>query len=150
MSYKGIKNKVNDKEQGRGGGMKYAPQALPRRRLLLPALALGGIIFLVGCSKVTYEEHILRGNDFIEKRQFHSAEKEFRKAIRMAPNDAEGHLLLGDALWEQEKKGEAEKEYLEVNRLNPDEAEAHFNGGFEHLGQGRYLQRQQSFEGQYD
>ncbi len=31
----------------RGGGMKYAPLALPRRRLLFPALALGGFLFLL-------------------------------------------------------------------------------------------------------
>ena len=35
-------------QRRRGGGMKYAPLALPRRRLLLLALALGGLLLLSG------------------------------------------------------------------------------------------------------
>ncbi len=38
----------------RGGGMKYAPQALLRRRLLYPTLALG-CLFLAGCATAPLE-----------------------------------------------------------------------------------------------
>ena len=37
----------------RGGGMRYALQALPRRRLLLPVLALGGMLLLSGLAQDT-------------------------------------------------------------------------------------------------
>ena len=35
----------------RGGGMKYAPLALPRRRLLLSVLALGGLLLITACQQ---------------------------------------------------------------------------------------------------
>jgi len=110
----------------RGGGMKYASQALPRRRLLWPALALG-VLLLAGCARDGAQEHYERGKALYNQGKFAEAEKEYREAIRLKPNFVVAHYNLGLALkWSGGGPYEAIKEYREAIRLKPDYAEAHY------------------------
>jgi len=93
-----------------GGGMQYAPLALPRRRLLLPALALGGLL-LAGCATTKNTSNIIKDIDYP------AMERKSRAAVGEQPDDGFNHESLGYALWKQGKYEEAEKEYREAVRL---------------------------------
>jgi len=103
----------------RGGGMKYASLALPRRRLFLPTLALGGLLLLTGCATSGYKEHARRGDEYMKDMNYPAAEREFREVLRLAPDNTEAHRDLGNALELQGKYQAAEKEYREAVRLAP-------------------------------
>jgi Flp pilus assembly protein TadD len=98
--------------------MKYASLALPRRRLLLPALALGAML-LAGCATTAYKEHARRGDEYMKDMNYPAAEREFREVLRLAPDNTEAHRDLGNALELQGRHGAAEKEYREAVRLAP-------------------------------
>jgi Flp pilus assembly protein TadD len=111
----------------RGGGMKYAPLTSPRRRLLLPVLALGGLSLLLACATNGARKHFDSGNSLLKQRKLSAAEKEFREAVRLKPDFAEAHFGLGFAIDEQvEYKHLAEREYREAIRLKPNYPEAHY------------------------
>jgi Tfp pilus assembly protein PilF len=128
----------------RGGGKNSAPQALLRRRLLWPALALGGVLLLAGCASVPYQEpnkstayweFTQRGLKYMVKYQEMAAEKEFQEAVHLCPKSSEAHANLGNAFNGQGKYADGEKEFREAIRLNPYNADAH-------SGLGKALQRQ--------
>lgn len=54
---------------------------------------------------------------------------EFKKAIRMRPDNTDTHLHLGLTWFELDKFEDAVKEYEEVLRLDPDDIYAHYNLG---------------------
>jgi len=110
----------------RGGGMKYASHALARRRLLWPALALGGLLLLVGCARDGAQKHYERGKAFVKQGEYAKAEKEYREAIRLKPDYAAPHYNLGIVVYFQGKYAEAEKEFREAIRLKQDYIEAHY------------------------
>ena len=109
-------------QRRRGGGMKYASQALPRRRLIFPTLALGGLLILSGCATSAYKVHVSKGNDYLKEMNYPASEREFREAHRLNPKDAEMHCEFGNALEFQGKYEEAEKEYREAPQLKPGDA----------------------------
>jgi Flp pilus assembly protein TadD len=119
-----------------GGGMRYASQALPRRRLLFPVLALGGLLLLMGCAKEGAQKHYNFGNALKKQGKYVEAEKEFREAIRLQPDYAEAHELLAAALLEQGKTDEGIAERREAVRLKPGDANFHINLGDALLKQG--------------
>lgn len=113
--------------------MRYAPRALPRRRLLLPALALVAML-LAGCATAPYQEPIKppaylestqRGLKLMVKWNAWGAEKEFREAVRLCPKSSEAHMNLGNSFNGQGKYAEGEKEFREAIRLNPYNSDAH-------------------------
>jgi tetratricopeptide (TPR) repeat protein len=65
------------------------------------------------------------------------AEKAYREAIRINPQDALAHSYLGKLLEEQGRPQEAEKVYREAIRINPQDALAHYNLGILLTEQGR-------------
>jgi len=75
------------------------------------------------------EAHYNLGVVLAEQGKTDEAVSEFRKALRLNPDDAEAHSNLGVALAEQGKIEEAIPEYQEALRLNLDYAEAHYNLG---------------------
>jgi len=91
-------------------------------RLLLPALALGGLL-LAGCATAPYMEHYERGLKWIGEQRTYRAIYEYRKAIQLKPDFAEAHFRLGEALFFQGRIGEAIVEYYEAVRLKPELAE---------------------------
>jgi tetratricopeptide (TPR) repeat protein len=107
--------------------MKYALPALPRRRLLWPALALGVLSLFLACATNGARKHFDSGNSLLKQRKLSAAEKEFREAVRLKPDFAEAHFGLGFAIHEQEEYQHlAEPEYREAIRLKPDYPEAHY------------------------
>jgi tetratricopeptide (TPR) repeat protein len=64
-----------------------------------------------------------------ELNRYEEAEKEYKEALRINPDDALAHYNLGVLLYELKRYDEAEKEYREALRINPDYAEAHGNLG---------------------
>ena len=115
---KGFRMTSDEAPLRRGGGMKYASQALLRRRLLLPILELGGLL-LAGCATCAYKEHARRGDEYMKDMNYQAAEGEFREVLRLAPDNTEGHRDLANALEVQGKNQAAEKEYREAVRLAP-------------------------------
>ena len=116
--------------------MQYAPLALPRRRLLWPVLALGGML-LAGCATTRFKEHTKRGFEYQKEKFYSIAATEFREAVRLKPNDARAHYNLAYVLEEQGTHTpwgwedmirmyyESITEYREAIRLKPGWAEAH-------------------------
>jgi len=104
----------------RGGGMQYASQALLRRRLFFPVLALGGLLLVAGCATDGARMHYDAGNTLLKQWKLMEAEKEFREAVRKKPNFAEAHFALGSTIYEQkERLPLVEREYREAIRLKP-------------------------------
>jgi len=134
----------------RGGGMQYALQALPRRRLLLAVLALGGLL-LEGCQSAhkkpqnneavkglpetvrllpdyADEQHTLAGGCLAEGLTDYAI-KAYREDIRRNPDVAWLHNGLGATLLGKGEIAEAITEFREAIRLKPALAEAHYNLG---------------------
>jgi len=139
-------------ETGRGRILPF-PRLRPGRRLLLPVLALAGLL-LAGCTMKVEKEvivledegkcreflrlhpsipaaHYALGVAVAKKGETDEAIKEFREAIRLNPDYAEAHYILGVALSDKGETDEAIKEYRETIRSNPYYAEAHYNLGVE-------------------
>jgi tetratricopeptide (TPR) repeat protein len=101
-----------------GRGMRYALPALPRRRLLWAALALG-LLLLTGCATSGPKKHNALGNKYTDQARFMEAEKEYREAIRLKPDFAEAHHGLGLVLMVRDREGGL-NELREAIRLKPD------------------------------
>ncbi|OQX19755.1 MAG: hypothetical protein BWK75_05395 [Candidatus Altiarchaeales archaeon A3] len=74
-------------------------------------------------------EHNNLGSLLKNLKRYDEAEKEYREAIRINPNDAEAHYNLGILLKNLKRYDEAENAYREAIRINPNDAEAHNNLG---------------------
>ena len=107
----------------RGGGMKYASQALPRRRLLFLALALGSLLLFTGCATDGAKKHTELGRTYWYQSKWKEAEVEFRKAIWVNPDYADAHISLGVLLASQKRNEEAISEFRESIRLKPKDAQ---------------------------
>jgi len=107
--------------------MQYTLQALLRCRLVLPVLALGGMVLLLSCATNGARKHFDSGNSLLKQRKLSAAEKEFREAVKLKPDFAEAHFGLGFAIQEQEEYQQlAEPEYREAIRLKPNYPVAHY------------------------
>jgi Flp pilus assembly protein TadD len=66
-----------------------------------------------------------RGNQFVNQKNFPAAEAEYRKALRLDPNNAQFHSKLADVLYDQERFAESEAEYRASMQLSPEDATLH-------------------------
>ena len=87
---------------------------------------------------------IKRGNRAVSNLELIIAEKWYRRALALNPNEPRGYFGLGDVYWfwsGQDRWAEARNAYKEAIRLKPDYAEAYFA-----LAQGYYIRggREQS------
>ena len=74
-------------------------------------------------------EAMQTGQKLMGQRQFPGAEQEFRKALKIAPNDYAGLVMLSKSLLAQQKTAEAERVAAMAADVYPQEAQAlHFLG----------------------
>jgi tetratricopeptide (TPR) repeat protein len=83
-----------------------------------------------GIEKNAKEKEFLdRGNLFYYVGRYEEAEEEYRKALKMDPNDPVAHNNLGYLLCNLNRYKESEKEYKEAIRIDPNDAQIHHNLG---------------------
>jgi tetratricopeptide (TPR) repeat protein len=85
--------------------------------------------FSKGTSGLLDTVYFYVGNSYYFQNNLIQAEREYREAIRINPDNAEVHCNLGVLLHELYHYNEAEREYREAIRINPDYTEAHYNLG---------------------
>ena len=64
-------------------------------------------------------QHVARGAEFFQAKQYEDAEKELRAAVRLSPTNADLHTTLGVTLGEMGDSDGEIAEYHEALRLNP-------------------------------
>jgi tetratricopeptide (TPR) repeat protein len=72
-------------------------------------------------------QHVARGSKLLKEEFYPEAEKEFRAALLLDPENAYLHYALGHALLQQKQKEAALPELREAVRLDDDLAEAHYD-----------------------
>jgi len=80
-------------------------------------------------KKISALDFVLRGNKAYEGNDFFEAEKLYRRAIELNPNNALAHNNLGNVLRDLKRHDEAEAMYRRAIELNPNNALAHNNLG---------------------
>ena len=75
------------------------------------------------------QQHSARGAAYMREGRYADAEKEFRAAIGLAPQDADLHFNLGFTLGQEGDQDGAIAEYHEALRLNPNHEWAHASLG---------------------
>ncbi len=74
-----------------------------------------------------------RGEREMGQKKYPSAESQFRKALKVAPNDYTGLVLLSKSLVLQNKLSAAERYAQKAQRIYPQEAQAHHLSGYTQL-----------------
>lgn len=78
------------------------------------------------------------GEKYMSKKQYAEAEKHFRKALAMAPDDYAGLLMMSKCQLAQGNKREADRYAEEAKRAQPGEPQALHVAGLAKLGLGNY------------
>jgi len=117
----------------RGGGMRYALPALPRRRLLLAGIALGSWLltppFIFGdmtTDSLKAKAHFDAGYQRAIHLKFEEAERELRESILLYPAHAEAHYWLACAIGNQRYQDKAMRELRKAVLLKPGYAESYY------------------------
>ena len=79
--------------------------------------------------QVEVRQHVAHGLQLANKGQYAEAEREYRAASQLDPQNDSGYVNLSYVLTQQKKWDEAESAVREALRLNPDNATAHNNLG---------------------
>jgi tetratricopeptide (TPR) repeat protein len=87
-----------------------------------------------------------QGISLISRKEWESAEKEFRKAIALNEDWALTHIALGSVLYRQKRYGEAIASFKTAIQLDPNIALAYSNLGSSLGNQGRYDEAIDSFK----
>jgi tetratricopeptide (TPR) repeat protein len=96
-----------------------APPTCRQLVFLLPLV----FIACFGCSKEeSKEQHLSRANDYLAAEQYDKAEKEYRDALRLAPNDAMAMRQLGIIYHDQGQLQQAYPLLKQVAELQPEDA----------------------------
>ena len=74
-------------------------------------------------------QHVARGAEFFQKRQYAQAEQEYRAALLLDPQNADLYDSLANALGQQNKWDDAASAAREAIRLNPNNDMAHISLG---------------------
>lgn len=101
---------------------KECPKVLFRFLLFAVLLSFG--IFLVSCNSQAKENHIKRGEEFLQKRKFEEASMEFRAAIDIDRDSAEAHWGLARSYENLNQFAETVDELRKVVDLQPENLEA--------------------------
>ncbi len=83
-------------------------------------------------------QHVARGAEYFQKRQYADAETEYRAAVQLDPRDSDLHVGLSRALNRQSRLDEALAEAREAVRLKPDNDMTHYSLGYAMLSKGEW------------
>lgn len=92
-------------------------------------LALGALTQAGSIDPNAYRVHVLLAETYGVMKQYENSETEYRKAIRLRPEDLAAHLGLGTIYWRQMKFDTAEPELSLVLAANPSDAQANYMMG---------------------
>ncbi len=69
-------------------------------RIAVTRAAVVALVFVAGCggAQSRYESHLAKGEDFFAAENFEKARIEFRNALQILPNDAQGRFLYGRSM----------------------------------------------------
>jgi len=99
------------------------------------AILFGGLVLLTGCATAPYEtpyqKHTRRGYEYLQGApmyltNFMAAEREFKEAVRLNPDEPQAYYNLAWAYEVIESYGSAASVYREAVRLRPDDPKAHY------------------------
>ncbi len=93
-------------------------------KYLLLTVLLGFSLFFISCSSQAKENHILRGEEFLQKRKFQEAVMEFRAAIDIDEDSAEARWGLARSYENLGQFAETVEELRRVIDLTPDNLDA--------------------------
>jgi tetratricopeptide (TPR) repeat protein len=95
-----------------------------------------------GCAKEeeTKEQHLTRANDYFAADQYDKAEKEYREALRLAPDDPTALRQLAIIYFDQGQIVQAYPLLKKSAELQPDDPETQFKLGQISLASGDYAQ----------
>jgi Tfp pilus assembly protein PilF len=133
--------------------MKYALPALPRRRLLWAALALGIVLCYSPAHPndiQTKEKKIKVSRELArelakEQNKAKREERKWREEIKGKPDFDWAHAYLGFALDRQGRDKEAEEEYRVFLRMSPNSYQGHNYLGNSLMKQGKYVEAEREF-----
>lgn len=80
------------------------------------------------------------------RKSYDSAERHFRSAVAMTPDDYTGNVLLGKSLLAQEKPREANRFFERATSIYPQEAQAHHLSGLTSLHAGNFESAYERFD----
>jgi tetratricopeptide (TPR) repeat protein len=70
-----------------------------------------------------------RGLELLKKNEFRLAAEQFKKSLRLDPQQAQTHFFLGNVLKEQKLTEEAIGHYAKTLEIDPEHADTHYNLG---------------------
>jgi len=80
------------------------------------------------------------------RESFQAAERQFRSALDMTPDDYTGNVLLGKSLLAQEKPAEAKHYFERATHIYPEEAQAHHLSGLSSMYRGDFRSAYEQFD----
>ena len=92
-------------------------------------------------------QHVARGAEFFQKRQYAQAEQEYRAALLLDSQDAELYMSLASVLGRQEKWDDGASAASEALRLDPKDESAHDFLVLAHIGSGFALKKKGDLDG---
>ena len=114
---------------------KPAPAKKPTTRPKPPAAAPSG----------SPDKYVEQGDQFASDARWAEAEAEYRKAVKIDPNNVKWHISLAIALTRQNKYADAEAEYREAARIEPTNAQWHAGVGDRLAEQQKYPQAETAY-----
>jgi tetratricopeptide (TPR) repeat protein len=93
-------------------------------KFLLLAVTVGFGLFSISCNSQAKENHIKRGEEYLQKRKFLEAKMEFRSAVDIDEDSAEAHWGLARSYENLGQFAETVEELRKVVELSPDNLEA--------------------------
>lgn len=106
---------------------------------LITAIGLIVALSFFGCRSGGSAEHYLRAGDAaMQATNLAEAEKNYQKAVQLAPNEVRTHVALGNLYVVENKTAAAQGEFMKVLELDPNNAAAHLSLGHLYATQGKY------------
>ncbi len=95
---------------------------------------------------------VVRSNASIEQKQevFSLSEKELKRQIRYAPNDARLHVFLGSLYDQFSQQEKARDEIKQALKLSPNKQRIHYQLAFNYLNSGKYEESLKAFKKTYE